>query len=326
MTSRRFLAFAFVVFAPAVARADEGGVPFWMSGQYASLAAVPATPGLYLPVVGYFYYGKASADESFTRGEAIAVGIKSRLPLLLIQPTFAPKPKIAGGQLAVGVGWGFGQSWTKADVSLSPTRGMEESRTDTVLGISDLYPVVSLAWGGGQSNSNAMVYLTGDVPIGSYDSKRLSNIGIGHGAVDAGGGYTYLDQKKGHEASAVAGLTYNLENTSTNYKNGLDSHIDWALSQFLSNHLDVGVVGYFYYQLTGDTGSGAKLGSFRSAVASVGAQGIWVFSLAGVQGSFNLRGYWEFWAQNRLKGVTAFGTLVIPLFGWPKPPAAAGSQ
>ena len=27
------------------ARADEGGVPFWFSGQYASLAAVPATPG-----------------------------------------------------------------------------------------------------------------------------------------------------------------------------------------------------------------------------------------------------------------------------------------
>src|SRR5262245_34658180 len=28
----------------------------------------------------------------------------------------------------------------------------------------------------------------GDVPVGAYDSTRLSNIGIGHGAIDAGVG------------------------------------------------------------------------------------------------------------------------------------------
>lgn len=301
------------VLASSPARADEGGVPFWLSGQYASLAAVPATPGLYLPVLGYFYVGSAGADEQFTRGEAVSAGLKSRLPMLFIQPTYAPRPKILGGQLALGLGWGVGQSWTKADVSLSPSRGMELDRTDVVFGITDLYPVISLAWAGG--DNNGMVYLTGDGPIGSYDSKRLSNIGIGHGAVDAGGGFTYLDQKNGHEASAVVGFTYNLENTSTNYKNGVDSHLDWALSQFLSNALNVGAVGYVYYQLSGDSGSGAKLGPFKSGVASVGAQFLSVFTLFGRQASFNLRGYWEFWAQNRLKGETAFASLVFPLLG-----------
>jgi hypothetical protein len=28
----------------------------------------------------------------------------------------------------------------------------------------------------------------GDIPVGAYDSMRLSNIGIGHGAIDGGGG------------------------------------------------------------------------------------------------------------------------------------------
>jgi hypothetical protein len=38
-----------------------------------------------------------------------------------------------------------------------------------------------------------MTYLTGDIPVGAYDAKRLANLGLGHGALDGGGGYTYLD-------------------------------------------------------------------------------------------------------------------------------------
>jgi hypothetical protein len=32
-----------------------------------------------------------------------------------------------------------------------------------------------------------MAYITGDIPVGSYDPNRLSAIGIGHGAIDGGG-------------------------------------------------------------------------------------------------------------------------------------------
>ena len=200
------------------------------------------------------------ATSRFTRGDSVALGLKSRLPLLLAQPTYAPDTKLLGGQLAVGVGFGYGKNTTQADVSVSP-RGIELDRSDSVWGFTDLYPVVSLAWSSGVHNW--MTYLTGDIPVGAYDSKRLANIGIGHGAIDAGGGYTYLNQQNGREFSAVLGFTYNFENTSTNYKNGIDSHLDWAASQFLSANWEVGVVGYVYYQLTGDSGSGAKLGSVQ---------------------------------------------------------------
>ena len=49
---------------------------------------------------------------------------------------------------------------------------------------------------------------TGDIPVGSYNSSSLANLGVGHSAIDAGGGYTYFNPRTGHE-SAVAGLTYN---------------------------------------------------------------------------------------------------------------------
>jgi hypothetical protein len=69
----------------------------------------------------------------------------------------------------------------------------------------------------------------------------------------------------------VAEVTYNWENTDTNYKNGVGSHLDLALSQFLSENWEVGVVGYVYCQLTGD-GSGDKIGVFKSRIASVGPE------------------------------------------------------
>ena len=42
------------------------------------------------------------------------------------------------------------------------------------------------------------------------DSTRLANIGIGHGAVDGGLGYTYFNPKTGQELSGVLGFTYNI--------------------------------------------------------------------------------------------------------------------
>jgi len=120
--------------------------------------------------------------------------------------------------------------------------------------------------------------LTGDIPTGAYQKSRLSNLGIGHSAIDAGGGYTYLNKKTGLESSGVLGFTYNWENTHTNYKNGVDSHLDWAVSQFLNDNWEVGVVGYVYCQLTGDSGSGDRVGSFESRVASVGPEVGNVFS------------------------------------------------
>jgi hypothetical protein len=293
-----------------MALADQGGVPFWFSGQFASLAAVPATPGWSLVAIPYYYNGSANAAKTFQIGDTVAAGLKTSVPLLLFQPGYATETKILGGQPYIGLGWGPGGNRTSVDITLSQLAA-ERTRSDSISGGTDLYPYASLAWASG--NDNWMTYLTGDIPTGAYQSSRLSTLGIGHAAIDAGGGYTYLNGKTGLEFSAVAGLTYNWENTHTNYKNGVDSHLDWALSQFLSESWQVGVVGYMYYQLTGDSGSGNKVGAFKSRVASAGPEVGYIFKFNGQPAYFNLRGYWEFSAQNRVEGYALFGTLSIPL-------------
>ena len=137
-------------------------------------------------------------------------------------------------------------------------------------GFGDLLPHVHSALESGVHNW--MTYITGDIPVGAYDPNRLANIGIGHGAIDAGGGYTYFNPQTGHEFSAVLGFTYNFENQDTQYKNGIDMHLDWGASQFLTKQWQIGLVGYFYNQLSCDSGSGDRVGCFKSRVIGVGPQ------------------------------------------------------
>ena len=101
--------------------------------------------------------------------------------------------------------------------------------------------------------------------MGDYNADRIVNLGKGHGALDNGFGYTYFNEATGFEFSAVSGLTYNFTNPHTDYQNGIDWHTDLEASRFLYKQFFVGAVGYYFNQLTGDTGSGATLGPYQIA-------------------------------------------------------------
>ena len=172
-----------------------------------------------------------------------------------------------------------------------------------------MIPIATLRWNAGVHNY--MTYITGDIPVGAYNSTRLANIGIGHGAIDAGGGYTYFNPQTGHEFSAVLGFTYNFENQSTQYQNGVDMHLDWGASQFLTKQLQIGLVGYVYKQIGCDSGSGDRVGCFQSQVVGVGPQIGYIFPVGDMQGYLNLKGYKEFAAENRPEGWNTWVTFVI---------------
>jgi hypothetical protein len=50
------------------------------------------------------------------------------------------------------------------------------------------------------------------------------------------------------------------------------SLLDRGASQFLTEQLQVGLVGDLYNQVSGDSGSGDKVGSFESHVVGIGPQ------------------------------------------------------
>jgi hypothetical protein len=191
------------------------------------------------------------------------------------------------------------------------------SRSDSVTGFADVVPQFAVRWNAGVHNF--MTYITGNLTVGAYDATRLANLGIGHNAIDAGGGYTYFNPQTGHEFSAVLGFTYNFTNDHTQYQNGVDMHIDWGASQFLTKQWQIGLVGYLYNQISCDSGSGDRVGCFESRVAGIGPQIGYVFPISEqYQGYLNLKGYKEFAAANRPDGWNLWLTFAIS-------PAAKGA-
>ena len=310
---------------PGAAQADEGGVSFWLPGLYGSLAAVPTGPGW--SDFNFLYNTNVRAGADVATAREITIGrfnptlnlnlnasVNNDTGLMWINPSYAFASPVLGGQLALGIGSFVGVGHTSLSgtvtASIPPFSFVRsDSLSDSVAGNGDLYPLASLKWH--QGKDNFMVYGTGDIPVGNYSSTRLGNLGIGHGAVDGGAGYTYLNETTGHEFSAVGGFTYNLINTSTNYQNGVDFHLDWGASQYLSKQLFIGVVGYLYDQVSADSGSGDRVGSFESRVVGVGPQMGYLFPLGDMQGYLNLKGYGEFDAHDRLSGFNVWLTFAI---------------
>src|SRR5262245_10397503 len=323
------LASALLVFGGGLsssALADEGGVSFWIPGLFGSLAAVPQQPGFSLTSIYYHTSVKAGADVGLARQFEIGrftptltvdlnARLKARADLEIGYGNYVFETPVLGGQAALGLMALYGRSSATLNASAFASLGpfsvfRAASFTDTTYGFGDLIPIASLRWNRGVNNF--MWYVTGDIPVGAYESTRLANIGLGHGTFDSGLGYTYFNPETGHEFSATGGLTYNWTNPSTNYKNGIDFHLDWGASQFLSKQFFLGAVGYVYQQLTGDSGSGDRVGAFESRVFGIGPEVGFIPPVgAGLQGYLTVKGYKEFDAAIRPQGWNTWVWLTI---------------
>ena len=115
--------------------------------------------------------------------------------------------------------------------------------------------------------------------------------------------------------AAIGRRDLQLQNKDTNYRNGVDSHVDWALAQFLNEQALVDLVGYGYYQLTRGQWYRRNARSNKAQVYAVGPAGGILLSVRRRPGYINLRGYWEFGAKRRLEGWNLWLTLILPLAG-----------
>jgi hypothetical protein len=311
--------------AATVSRADESGTSFWLPGIFGSLAAAPGQPGWAFATA--YYHTSVSAGADVARSRELQIGtlnpnlnvnlnatLKADADLALLVPSYTFATPVLGGQLAVQMAAIVGRTSATVNGTLSASLPpfsllRTDSIGDSVTGFGDLYPQMSLKWNFGVNNF--MTYVTGDIPVGNYSSMRLANLGLGHGAIDGGVGYTYFNPATGHEFSAVTGLTYNFTNPVTNYQSGVDWHLDWGASQFVSKQVLIGLVGYVYQQLTADSGQAAILGEFKSRVFAAGPQIGFIFPVGDMQGYLNLKGYKEFGAENRPEGWNAWLTFSL---------------
>ncbi len=287
---------------------------------------MPGTPGWQISAEFYYAGTKdsgAAAEEREIRTESgsqvvsanVSRNLNSFLQTMTITPAYAFATPVFGAQLVVEVAALVGQNGVGLMETLVTQGGpnpltLQENKYNAVTSFGDLAPQISLLWASGVDNF--IFYATGNIPVGYYNPESTANIGTGHGAIDAGGGYTYYNQKTGLEFSFVTGVTYNLIDPLTNYTNGVDWHLDWGASWSPSPSAYVGVAGYAYNQFTPDIGSPPQLGPIRSRVVGVGPQfGFNVPVGSAMQADVSLRGYGEFAAQDRPAGWNAWLTIVL---------------
>jgi hypothetical protein len=113
---------------------------------------------------------------------------------------------------------------------------------------------------------------------------------------------TYFDPNTGSQANLAAIYSVNWENPATDYETGDILNLDGAITKNFGP-LGLGMVGYAMIQTTGDSGSGARLGSFESRVYAVGPIATFTTSADPAKALTVLaKWYHEFEAENTFEG------------------------
>jgi hypothetical protein len=290
------------------ARAEEGATGFYLLGSKGAMAGFVPPPGVYVQSDHYFYSGNASANVQLPLGADLAAGVHADAIYGINTGLWVTPEKVLDGNLALGISVVSGWKDIKAAALVGP---FTASLKDDEVAFGD--PVMSAMLGWHQSNWHSNLYTLVNVPLGQWESGRLANIGFNRWAVDTGAAVTYLDQTLGHEVSIASGITYNFENPDTNYKSGTEFHVEFALIQHLSKQFAIGVAGYHYQQITGDSGAGAHLGAFEGRVTALGPLISYAFNFGQIPVNTSLRYYREFNVANRLEGDAGLLTVAFSL-------------
>ena len=266
-----------------------------------------------------FYYYSGDTDALLPIGDRINQDISATALMNLTQITWITDTKLADGRLALGALLPFGHIDVKAGASAFVAPGLERGagKEDEVTAFGDPVLAASLGWKhrDGDEFRAWNLYSSVFVPVGSYQKGRIANTGSNRWGLDIGTGFTLGNFKKGREFSGVLGFTFNGKNLDTDYKTGIESHLELAYKQHLPVGISAGVVGYAYQQLTGDSGGPNQLGGFKGRVFGLGPELGYQLKGAGRTIGMDLRWYHELGARNRIEGNGVFFTLSVPLQG-----------
>ena len=295
------------------AEAAEAATGVYLLGSRAVGAGITPPPGLYFNDDTYFYSGKIGGGTSLPLGGLLIANVSAQTWINLPTTIWVTPAKILGGDLAFSLTTPFGEPLVNARLLVdSPRFGpIGVNASDSSFAVSDFFLNSFVGWHAG--NFHWQLGVGGVIPSGTYVPGQLSNVSLNRPAIDVFGAITWLDPAIGWDLSAAAGFTFNRTNTATDYKTGDEFHLEWAATKYLTKQFTIGMVGYFYQQLTPDSGTGARLGAFEGRVIALGGSIGYTFEVGKLPVSTRIKVYREFDVQNRMEGTAGFFTVAVPL-------------
>jgi hypothetical protein len=262
------------------ASGEEGGAGDYLPGLYASLINItPNKPGFEIGTAYLFYTGTAGASATLPFGGILASNTSADVSLADLSLTYTFRPTILGAHYTVSLSIPYVWVDVEAKVSLNPRllSSLITPRTKTVRdganGISDIFFVpFALNWTFGDLQVNPQFFMV--APTGDYQKGQLANPGKNHWMFDWLLGLSYLSHKTGTEFTMFGGFAVSTKDPITNYRNGDLFHLEATLQQYLplskQTLIGIGANAFYYQQVTGDSGSGARLGGFEGTDVGVG--------------------------------------------------------
>ena len=301
------------------------------------MAGMTPPPGFYASSFTYLYTGSAGGDAalSWTLSQGgttlppfptlridAAVKAKANVALDVVSAMWVAPEKMLGGHVGFGVLAPFGYQGVDVDIkalsdshlSRWPHLAAWRARAGFQLHVRDgrsapdrvhrmeLWQFPLEADGARQHPGRAVTR-----------KRDLVNIGFNRWAADLTGSLTWFDPASGWEVSVAPGVTFNGENPDTNYKTGTELHVEAAVMKRITGELSVGLAGYHYRQITGDSGAGAVLGPFKGEVSAIGPNLTYNFQLGTRHIFTSVRWLHEFKATNRMAGDAGFITVTVPI-------------
>lgn len=306
--THRFLSVVLAAAAAALAspgaQAAEGAASHYLPGATGDLLlAVPPGPGL--TVANTVWVQSGDVGRAVLNGKA-RVGLDLTLVLDLAAASYAFEKPVLGGVYSVAALIPFGNADLTASV-VGPAGGRLDRSGDR-FDLSDAaFVPVQLNWAFGPWFLEASETII--APTGGYSTGRSINLGRNYWSFDTNVAATWFNPESGLEFSIAPGIMLNTENDATNYRTGTELHVDATATQFLSQTFAIGLRGYWYQQLEGDSGAGARLGDFESSSVGLGLGFMWAPAAAG--GNLTVLGKWmhDLDAQNRFKADYVSATL-----------------
>jgi hypothetical protein len=295
------------VLHPDLSRGAEFGTGPWVKGYTDIFGGIlPPVPGFYMRTDAYHYEG--DANRTIFNG-FVQLGIEEDYTATIAALTYVTPWKILGGTYALAVAPSMVAMDVDVGIGIPKFTGPFGFRTfgpfnfrtgDTELALGDTaFAPLVLGWNAGNFHWNFAAF--GFAPTGDYSKRQLANTSLNHWAIMPRLAATYYDPKTGWQVNGAAVYSVNWENPATDYETGNILNLEGAIVKNFGRW-GVGAVGYAMIQTTGDSGAGARLGSFESRVSGVGPIVSYVLGNPANGLTFIGKYYQEFDAKNTFEG------------------------
>lgn len=310
--------------AASQAQAAEGGASFYLLGSGGPGAGeMPPLEGVYLDNTIWVYDGEAKGDRQFVVGGNVVAGLNATIAADFLTLLWVPSTNVLGGTLALGGAVPVGAPMVRVNALITGPLGNQVnfSRRDSAIVVGDPIATAALGWKTGKTHIQAGA--TVNIPVGTYRENQLANVAFHRWVVDTSLAVTWADETAGWDLSGKAGVTFNGTNSFTDYNSGDEFHAEASLEKTFAKSFSAGLQGYYYKQISGDSGEGARLGPFKGEVIGAGATAAWHTVLGRSPATIRARFFKEFEVTNRLEGQSYWLSLSLPLYM--KMPTRVGS-